>query len=393
MLSYRELASDLTNKVKSALERRNELVKTYQGIKEELRMARAENDHLLDMLTEAYPEVAEDLSSSGSDEDMSQADNGADGNNGQQNGSLFYSSRKHRIDPSRPSGFENERELAHDDMPLSDRRHRNKRDRSSPSLGLLDATPRMTKRRRRQGKRDDRNDPKPIEPLKRDAEGRLVFPIVVGRGQDRIEVHDLGRVIWEPETYHTTRYIWAPGFRSTRVYPSIRHENSRCVYTSEILEGDGDSPVFQVTASDMPDEPFRASSSSGVWKQILDILTAKGIGVKTHASGPQMYGLSHLGITKAIQELDNAGRCSRYIMQKWIEAGEDDDSFNYDHAEDTFAPNSASVHKDHQLSTSDRDDFLESTTNGNRNPPISPSTSPPFEHRHSADDSADSANE
>ncbi|KAJ2842547.1 hypothetical protein GGI22_007517, partial [Coemansia erecta] len=183
----------------------------------------------------------------------------------------------------------------------------------------------------------------PIEPLKRDAEGGLVYPIVVGRGQDRIEVHSLGRVISDPDTYHTTRYIWPPGFRSTRVYPSFKANGGRCIYTSEILEGDGEAPVFQVTASDMPDEVFRASSASGVWKQILDILTAKGVGVKTHASGPQMYGLSHLGITKVIQELDGAAKCSRYIMQKWIEPGDDDEIAAASHSDHQDQPISSST--------------------------------------------------
>ncbi|KAJ2508454.1 hypothetical protein H4217_008554 [Coemansia sp. RSA 1939] len=329
MISYRELASDLTVKVKNALERRNELVKTYQTIKNELRMVRAENDHLLDMISEAYPEIADDISSSSSDECLSQSDNGADGDSSRRNGTAAYSSKKrngHSAGALLHTGaLDNGDDSVRTATPHLRNGVRGKRDRPSPALGLLDPTPQMIKRRRRQGKRDDRNDPKPIEPLKRDAEGNLIYPIVVGRGQDRIEVHSLGHIIWDPDTYHTTRYIWPPGFRSTRVYPSIKGNDARCIYTSEILEGDGEMPIFQVTASDMPGESFRASSASGVWKQILDMLTAKGVGVKTHASGPQMYGMSNLGITKLIQELDNAGKCSRYIMQKWVEPGDDDD--------------------------------------------------------------------
>ncbi|KAJ1941956.1 hypothetical protein FBU59_003351 [Linderina macrospora] len=201
----------------------------------------------------------------------------------------------------------------HDDDDAQ--RGRRKRD-----AGAIGNASRLTKRRRRQGKRDDRSDPKPIEPLERDSSGRVVFPIVIGKGHDEVRIHDLGKVVWDREAYHTVRYIWTVGFRSTRVCPSMKDGNSRCLYTSEILDG-GELPIFQVTAADMPDEPFRASSSSGVWKQILDILMANGVGVKTHASGPQMYGLSNLGVTKAIQELDNAGRCAKYTMQRWVEPG------------------------------------------------------------------------
>ncbi|KAJ2888762.1 hypothetical protein FB639_000410 [Coemansia asiatica] len=187
---------------------------------------------------------------------------------------------------------------------------------------------RVTKRRRRQGKRDDRSDPKPIEPVKRDASGNIVFPMVVGRGIDEIHILDLGRIIWTPDSYHTSRYIWPVGFKSTRMYPSMRDNSVRCLYTSEILDG-GDMPVFQVTAEDMPGEPFRASSSSGVWKQILDILMASGLGVKTHASGPQMYGLSHLAVTKAIQELPDADKCKKYIMQRWLHPDASDNEVHH----------------------------------------------------------------
>ncbi|KAJ2849550.1 hypothetical protein IWW36_002556 [Coemansia brasiliensis] len=283
MMSFRETANDLTTKVKLALEKREELIKNYQKIRNDLRISKAENEHLLDMIVEAFPEMGQDVSSCSSSEEY-----------------LSQSGDECSIDASLGILKNGKHDLL--DSPTS-------------ALG----SSHMTKRRRRQGKRDDRNDPKPIEQLPRDADGNLVFPIVVGKGQDQIEIHNLGRIKWEPETYHTSRYIWTVGFRSTRVYPSIVTGEPGCTYTSEILEGNGDMPVFQVTPADMPDKPFRANSSSGVWKQILDALTSKGASVKTHASGPQMYGLSHLGVTKAIQELENADKCSKYIMQKWAE--------------------------------------------------------------------------
>ncbi|KAJ1748940.1 hypothetical protein LPJ78_004249 [Coemansia sp. RSA 989] len=295
-MSFRETANDLTTKVKLALEvsksgsedsdvarttmRRDELMKSYQKIRNDLRISKAENEHLLDMIVEAFPDMGQDISSCSSSEEY--------------------------LSPSGDEGSVDASFLKNGKHELLE---------SPTSLG----SSHMTKRRRRQGKRDDRNDPKPIEPLPRDADGNLVFPIVVGRGQDQILIHNLGRIKWEPETYHTSRYIWTVGFRSTRVYPSIVTGEPGCTYTSEILEGNGDMPVFQVTPADMPDKPFRATSSSGVWKQILDALTSKGASVKTHASGPQMYGLSNLGVTKAIQELENADKCSKYIMQKWAE--------------------------------------------------------------------------
>ncbi|KAJ2741208.1 hypothetical protein GGI19_006981, partial [Coemansia pectinata] len=62
MSSYREQARDLTTKVKAALERREGLDKNYRDIRAKMQMARAENNQLLDMLSEAYPEVDADFS-------------------------------------------------------------------------------------------------------------------------------------------------------------------------------------------------------------------------------------------------------------------------------------------------------------------------------------------
>ncbi|KAJ2741019.1 hypothetical protein GGI20_005475 [Coemansia sp. BCRC 34301] len=272
MPSYRELARDLTSKVNAALEKRDDLDRTYQDIRAKVHMARAENNQLLDMLSEAYPEVDDYLSSdSCSDKEEDFAD----------------SSVSRKRDYLRAS--------------LETHHH---------------SAARVTKRRRCQGKRSCRAEPKPVESLQRDPQGAITFPVVVGKGQDAVTIHALGRVVWDRDAYHTSRYIWTPGFKSTRAYPSLLANDTRCLYTSEILEA-GDAPVFQVTAEDMADTPFRATSSSAAWKQILDQLTAKGVGVKTHASGPQMYGLSHLAVTKAIQELDNADKCQRYIRQQW----------------------------------------------------------------------------
>ncbi|KAJ2821658.1 hypothetical protein GGI24_004153 [Coemansia furcata] len=278
MSSYREQARDLTTKVKAALE--VSLNKNYQDIRDKIHLARAENNQLLDMLSEAYPEVDDDFLSSDNDDSVLDSSVGGE---------------------------------------LTEAAARRKRDYLRASLAAHDSSSNLTKRRRRESKRENRAEPKQVQSLQRDSHGSIILPVAVGRGQDEVQIHALGRVVWDRDAYHTSRYIWTVGFKSTRVCPSLLANNTRCLYTSEILHG-GDAPVFQVTADDMPNSPFRSTSSSGVWKQILDQLSAKGVGVKTHASGPQMYGLAHLGVTKAIQELDNADKCQKYIRQVWVEA-------------------------------------------------------------------------
>ncbi|CAG8744232.1 11387_t:CDS:2, partial [Dentiscutata heterogama] len=127
-------------------------------------------------------------------------------------------------------------------------------------------------------------------------------------------------IVWDKEAYHTNRYIFPVGFMSKKQYLSAVDVTRRTTYTSEILDG-GDTPIFQVTAEDQPGRKFSASSSSGVWKKILDEINIQGVPSKTHASGPEMLGLSHLGITKYIQELPGAEKCTKYPMDE----DEDDD--------------------------------------------------------------------
>lgn len=68
----------------------------------------------------------------------------------------------------------------------------------------------------------------------------------------------------------------------------------------------------------MPEKVFRHSSSSGAWELALKSLMDLGFNAKTHASGPDMYGLTNLGVIKYIQEMPNAHRCRRYMPLKWI---------------------------------------------------------------------------
>jgi F/Y rich C-terminus len=67
---------------------------------------------------------------------------------------------------------------------------------------------------------------------------------------------------------------------------------------------------FQVTPEDSPSTVFSGASASGVWKQLLDQIASLGVTAKTHASGPEMLGLSNLAVTKAIQVRD-------VILEEW----------------------------------------------------------------------------
>ncbi|VDP94256.1 unnamed protein product, partial [Echinostoma caproni] len=70
--------------------------------------------------------------------------------------------------------------------------------------------------------------------------------------------------------FHARRYIYPVGFRSTRIYWSMRKPKSRARYVCEILENDG-KPLFRITVidKDMDDETFTHETCSGVWRCVL----------------------------------------------------------------------------------------------------------------------------
>ncbi|KAF9363197.1 transforming growth factor beta regulator 1 [Mortierella sp. NVP85] len=166
-------------------------------------------------------------------------------------------------------------------------------------------------------KRADRGRPRAVVPLPTNPDGSLNYPIVVGRGTNEVIIENMGRIVWQGRGYHNHRYIFPVGFRSKKQYTSLSDTSKKTYFINEILDG-GDQPIFQITLEDMPEKIFRHTSSSGAWELALKGLMELGYNAKTHASGPDMYGLTNLGVIKYIQEMPNANRCRRYMPLKWI---------------------------------------------------------------------------
>ncbi|KAG0082734.1 transforming growth factor beta regulator 1 [Podila epicladia] len=175
----------------------------------------------------------------------------------------------------------------------------------------------VPKQTRKATKRADRGRPRAVVPLKTNPDGTLNYPIVVGKGTNEVIIENMGRIVWQGRGYHNHRYIFPVGFRSKKQYTSLSDTSKKTYFISEILDG-GDAPIFQISLEDMPEKVFRHSSSSGAWELALKSLMDLGFNAKTHASGPDMYGLTNLGVIKYIQEMPNAHRCRRYMPLKWI---------------------------------------------------------------------------
>ncbi|KAF9937652.1 transforming growth factor beta regulator 1 [Modicella reniformis] len=159
-------------------------------------------------------------------------------------------------------------------------------------------------------KRADRGRPRAVVPLPTNSDGSLNYPIVVGKGTNEVIIESMGRIVWQGRGYHNHRYIFPVGFRSKKQYTSLSDTSKKTYFINEILDG-GEHPIFQITLEDMPEKVFRHTSSSGAWELALKGLMELGYNAKTHASGPDMYGLTNLGVIKYIQEMPNAHRCRR----------------------------------------------------------------------------------
>ena len=134
----------------------------------------------------------------------------------------------------------------------------------------------------------------------RDENNKAILPIKIGK----MRIECLGTIIYDPPTFHSSKYIWPVGFKSVREYQSFINPEKRVDYTSEILDG-GEKPIFSVTASDAPTEPFQGASASGVWGNIIKRVnevstdsTAKR--VSNAVSGPENFGFAKPIIKKVL---------------------------------------------------------------------------------------------
>eukprot|EP01107_Rhizomastix_libera_P017617 TRINITY_DN8612_c0_g1_i1.p1 TRINITY_DN8612_c0_g1~~TRINITY_DN8612_c0_g1_i1.p1 ORF type:complete len:316 (+),score=81.55 TRINITY_DN8612_c0_g1_i1:159-1106(+) len=160
--------------------------------------------------------------------------------------------------------------------------------------------------------------PKRFKELPRDENGKPVMPIQL-RG---FTILSLGKIVTDKPKFHSKRYIWPVGFKSTRSYMSTKELDKRCMYTNEILD-DGEEPKFKVSCDDGSD-PVIGATSSGAWaevgRRVCDLReSAQGKRMFTQISGPEMFGYSHPAVVKLIQEMEGARECKSYQFVSFSE--------------------------------------------------------------------------
>lgn len=138
--------------------------------------------------------------------------------------------------------------------------------------------------------------PKPIPDL-----DDVEFPY---RASGGVTILKLGRVKWDDPEYRRKNNLFPVGFVSERSSSSYMNLGTRVTYRSEILEGPK-GPVFRVTASDDPDNPTIARTTTACWTNVLSRARKDK---KVSVSGPKMFGLSEHDVRGLIKQLPNAER-------------------------------------------------------------------------------------
>eukprot|EP01135_Chromosphaera_perkinsii_P003152 Nk52_evm41s236 gene=Nk52_evmTU41s236 len=147
--------------------------------------------------------------------------------------------------------------------------------------------------------------------IKLDENGNPVFPIRLGG----LAILSLGEI---DARFHTSRYIWPIGFKSTRDYPSLKENEKRALYECEILEDDG-NVLFKVTPEEDRDSSIiEASASAAVCKLLKVINETRQKETTNTASGPEFFGYAHPSIMKLIQSMPKAKECTKYKPKTFL---------------------------------------------------------------------------
>ncbi|KAJ3133825.1 hypothetical protein HK101_004411 [Irineochytrium annulatum] len=153
-----------------------------------------------------------------------------------------------------------------------------------------------------------------IQRIPTDDNGAPLLPLQIGV----VVIHALGHIVSDRPTFHTERYIYTPGFKSSRSYMSIVDPSKNVTYECTITDG-GDAPRFVVTPEDAPDRASVGVSATGAWNAIVK--AAHALRGREHSnsgvSGPEFFGISQKAVMKLIQDLPGARECTGYVWKKF----------------------------------------------------------------------------
>jgi chromodomain-helicase-DNA-binding protein 7 len=149
--------------------------------------------------------------------------------------------------------------------------------------------------------------------------------MTVHRGLVLIE---LGTIVYDRPDFHNERYIFPVGFISEKLYYSPIDPSEKVWWRSYVLDDGSTCPLFRVELKDDPTFHWEARICSSPWGAIRQAVIVRAIelGINTlchtpnptkyvPVSGPDKFGFSHPTVLHLIQNMDNAGMCTKYVRR------------------------------------------------------------------------------
>jgi len=143
----------------------------------------------------------------------------------------------------------------------------------------------------------------------------IEFPIMISPTSS---VLCLGTIIFDRPDFHSERYIYPAGFRSSRYSASLDNPELRVRWINEIFDSGEPHPIFRVWQEDKPGIIFNGNTPTAPWSHALKAV-AQQRKEKTKISsisGPEAFLLASPLIIGLIQQLPNAEKCDKYVMRQ-----------------------------------------------------------------------------
>ena len=158
----------------------------------------------------------------------------------------------------------------------------------------------------------DPNNNLPLPTIETNPDGTPVMPLMLTA---TAWVVSLGHIVTDRTGFHTERYIYPAGFKSSRLYASTLDPTHRVRYNCEIIDVGDPIPLFRVSMEERPDVKYEGNSPTSPWtlilKRILELRTENPKALSI--SGPDIYGLAAAPVIFLIQNMEGADKCVNYI--------------------------------------------------------------------------------
>jgi chromodomain-helicase-DNA-binding protein 7 len=125
----------------------------------------------------------------------------------------------------------------------------------------------------------------------------------------------LDEIVTDRPAFHTNRYLYPAGYKTSRLYASPLNAGEKVVWYSEIQDDKSELPLFMVTATGDETAVFRGRTSTAPWAHAIRELANQFNSKDKTISGPDAFLLSSPIITLLIEHLPGANNCHEYQMK------------------------------------------------------------------------------